>query len=163
KAFLPGKESVPPESLGKLLERELGMPRLDWPPSLLRRIWEELMKVEEGRTRSVSHEARWLNLLGFALRPGFGFAVDDWPVAQTWQLFAKKLQHSANGLCRAEWWILWRRLAGGLVAGQQRVIAEPLVSALRARERAEKTKEGSNRPKVSAHAVFKFGSHESQE
>jgi hypothetical protein len=164
RAFLPGKESIPPESLAKLLEQELAMPRLDWPPSLLRRIWEELISVEEGRSRSVSHEARWLNLLGFALRPGYGFAVDDWRVAQTWQIFAKRVQHSGNELCRAEWWILWRRIAGGLVAGQQRVLAEPLISALRARVRSEKSKEAGNRPnKASANADFKFGPHETQE
>jgi hypothetical protein len=66
RAFLPGKEMIPPEGLAKLLEQELAIQRLDWPPSLLRRIWEELMAVEEGRLRGVSHEARWLNLVGFA-------------------------------------------------------------------------------------------------
>ena len=43
---------------------------LDWPMSLLRRIWEALLEFEAGRRKSAEHEARWLNLLGFALRPG---------------------------------------------------------------------------------------------
>ena len=58
----------------------------DWPTSLLRRIWETLIELEAGRRRSEPHEARWLNLLGFALRPGYGLAVDDWRVAETWRL-----------------------------------------------------------------------------
>ncbi len=73
-----------PEGLAKRLAAATGMNRNAWPSSLCRRIWEALMEVEPGRRRSAVHEARWLNLLGFGLRPGFGLAVDDWRVAQTW-------------------------------------------------------------------------------
>lgn len=156
--FQSATEPILPEQLVKRMEDLAGMTRLEWPPSLLRRCWEELLKVEPGRKKSVLHEARWLNLLGFSLRPGYGIAVDDWRVAQTWKI--SKVQHGGNELCRAEWWILWRRVAGGLVPGQQRILADPLVAALRARFRAEKT---SSRAKTSSSAEFKFGPHESQE
>ena len=37
-------------------------------------MWEMLMELEAGRRKSPQHEARWLNLLGYALaarlRPG---------------------------------------------------------------------------------------------
>lgn len=129
--FAPAAEKAQLESLVKTLEKQTGLARLDWPPSLLRSFWEELIALEPARHRSPLQEARWLNLLGFALRPGFGFAVDDWRVAQTWRLFEKKVAHEKSELCRAEWWILWRRIGGGLTAGQQTALAEPLAAFLR--------------------------------
>jgi molecular chaperone DnaK (HSP70) len=129
--MMPGSTSADAESLVKSLEGATGCGRFDWPPSLLRAFWGELMEVKEGRSRSAIHEARWLNLVGFALRPGYGLAADDWRVAQTWRLFEHKIVHERNELCRAEWWILWRRIAGGLTAGQQRAIADPLLATLR--------------------------------
>ena len=92
------------------------------------------MEVEPGRRRSQVHEARWLNLLGFALRPGYGLAVDDWRVAETWRLLQGKLVHP-TAACRNEWWILWRRIAGGLAAGQQQALADPLLAPVRALHR----------------------------
>ena len=91
--------------------------------------------------RSETHEARWLNLLGFGLRPGFGMALDDWRVAQTWKLLQGRLLHPGP-MCRAEWWIL-RRIAGGLPAGQQRALAEPLLGELRAAARSVAKGRGS--------------------
>ncbi len=81
------------------------------------------------RRRSAEHEARWLYLMGYRLRPGYGMAVDDWRVAQTWRLLQGKLLHGTP-TCRVEWFILWRRIAGGLSAGQQRALAEPLLANL---------------------------------
>ena len=84
------------------------------------------MEFEPGRRRSAVHEARWLNLLGFALRPGYGLAVDDWRVAQTWTTLQGKFAHAAANV-RVEGWILWRRIGGGLAAGQQQALADPLL------------------------------------
>jgi hypothetical protein len=120
-----------PRTLVKRLIEATGMDRDEWPTSLLRRIWEELMSLESGRRKSQAHEARWLNLLGYALRPGYGLAADDWRVAETWRLLQGKLYHPSP-TCRNESWILWRRIGGGLNAGQQRAVADPLLSSLRA-------------------------------
>ncbi len=119
-----------PRKLVKHLIEATGMDRDEWPTSLLRRIWEELLSLESGRRKSQAHEARWLNLLGYALRPGFGLAADDWRVSETWRLLQGKLYHPSP-TCRNESWILWRRIAGGLNAGQQRAIADPLLASLR--------------------------------
>src|SRR5439155_24446036 len=105
--------------------------------------WETLAEVAEGRQLSVEHETRWLNLTGFSLRPGYGLAVDDWRVAQTWKLQSAKVIHAKNEPCRAEWWVLWRRLAGGLTQGQQHTLAEPLLAALRTYLRKAGTAKGS--------------------
>lgn len=119
-----------PDSLLKNLSAALELERADWPTSLLRRIWEKLIELEPGRKKSAVHEARWLNLLGYALRPGYGLAVDDWRVAETWRTVQGKLAHAASS-SRTESLILWRRIAGGFSAGQQRAIAEPLLALVR--------------------------------
>ncbi len=128
-----------PEALVKRLEEITAMSRQDWPATLMRSFWEALLALEDGRRQGESHEARWLNLTGFSLRPGYGLAVDDWRVAQTWRLFPAKVLHDKNELCRAEWWILWRRIAGGLSVGQQQTLAEPLLATLRAKVRKPAT------------------------
>ena len=111
--------------------------------SLLRRIWEALVEDEAGRRRSAAHEARWLNLLGYALRPGYGLALDDWRVAETWRLLQGKLIHAA-AMCQHEWWILWRRIAGGLTAGQQRALADPLLAPIRGLHKRLTTGKGAS-------------------
>ncbi|HEV3344922.1 MAG TPA: Hsp70 family protein [Pirellulales bacterium] len=145
-------ESLAPASLVKRLEQASGLSRRDWPMTLLRGLWEALIEVEPGRRGSAEHEARWLYLTGFSLRPGYGLAVDDWRVVQTWKLLQGKRIHHTPA-CRVEWLILWRRIAGGLNAGQQRALAEPLLAALRAAKKGG----GSRRPDVGA------SSHESAE
>jgi hypothetical protein len=146
-----------PEGLVKKLETVTGMTRLEWPASLMRALWETLMEVDEGRRISDQHEARWLNLTGFCLRPGYGLAVDDWRVAQTWRLYPARVIHGKNELVRAEWWILWRRLAGGLSAGQQQTLAQPLLGALRDRIRMPGSGGRNREP------AFQFGGHETAE
>jgi hypothetical protein len=119
-----------PEGVIKRLSAALASGKQDWPMSVLRRIWEALVENEAGRRRSPAHEARWLNLLGYALRPGYGLALDDWRVAETWRLLQGKLVHGA-AMCQHEWWILWRRIAAGLAAGQQQALADPLLAPIR--------------------------------
>lgn len=119
------------EGLVKALERASGMRRGEWPPSLLREMWQALIEQEPGRGKGPVHEARWLHLVGYCLRPGYGLAVDDWRVAQTWRLFQGKKVLHGGPMCRVEWLILWRRIAGGLAAGQQRAVADPLLATVR--------------------------------
>ena len=129
--FAPTTAERPdPASLVKRLAESLGMNRDAWPTSLLRQMWEVLIETESGRRLSAAHEARWLNLTGFALRPGYGLAVDDWRVAETWKLLHEKLVF-ATPACRTEAFILWRRVAGGLTAGQQQALAVPLLGLVK--------------------------------
>jgi molecular chaperone DnaK (HSP70) len=130
-----------PEGLIKRLGAVISPNRREWPASLLRRMWEALLEVEPGRRRSASHEARWLNLLGFALRPGYGLAADDWRVAETRRVLQGKVIHPAT-VCLTEWWILWRRIGGGLTAGQQQALADPLLAAIRPTHRQMTTGKG---------------------
>lgn len=121
---------IPPNRLVKRLQSITETGRNGWPPSLLREMWRFLIDRETGRRKSPQHEARWLNLVGFSLRPGYGVAVDDWRVQQTWRRVHGKLAFPASQ-SRTESMILWRRIAGGLTAGQQQQLAAPLLASLR--------------------------------
>jgi hypothetical protein len=144
-----------PNRLMKRLADAAGSERQEWPTSLLRRIWEQLIEREPGRRKSPQHEARWLNLLGYSLRPGYGLAVDDWRVAETWKTVQGKLAFPAP-TSRTESLILWRRIAGGLSAGQQRALAEPLVATVRTLHKRHTTGAGKG-------ADPTFSPHESLE
>ena len=139
----------------KQLTEVIGQPRADWPSSLLRALWSELLELSDGRRRSPQHEARWLNLTGFCLRPGFGMAADDWRVEETWRATNGRLVHSTPA-CLAELRTLCRRISGGLAAGRQTQIASTVLPAIRQRFRQVQTGRGKA-------AAYASGNHEAAE
>nr|WP_307735924.1 Hsp70 family protein [Massilia pinisoli] len=100
------------------LEHVLGG-RERWETPLLRRLFDALLERAKGRRRSAEHERVWLNLAGWCLRPGFGDPLDDWRIQQLWALFPAGAQYFKDTQVRAEWWTLWRRVAGGLSTDAQ--------------------------------------------
>ena len=127
-------ESLAPSKLVKEIQSIAQLSRHAWPPSLLREMWQRLMDEQEGRRESPQHESRWLNMIGYCLRPGYGVAVDDWRVAQTWRAIHGKLAFP-DVASRCESMILYRRVAGGLTTGQQTQLAAPLISAVKNKSR----------------------------
>jgi hypothetical protein len=121
-AALPSAEAVNPQNLARRLEQSLGMSKDSWPLSAIRRLSDVLWENEKGRSRSPEHEARWLNLLGFCLRPGFGHSTDEWRLQQLWKVYPRGAIHGNAVQCRAEWWNLWKRVAGGLSRQQQTIL-----------------------------------------
>jgi molecular chaperone DnaK (HSP70) len=104
------------------LESLLGN-RERWPTALLRPLFDALWQRARGRYRSADHERLWLSLAGWCLRPGFGDALDGWRIEQLWPIFELGVQHGRERQVNAEWWTLWRRVAGGLdEAAQQRLL-----------------------------------------
>jgi molecular chaperone DnaK (HSP70) len=104
------------------LEALLGH-RERWPTALLRPLFDALWQRARGRNRSADHERLWLSLAGWCLRPGFGDALDGWRIEQLWSIFELGVQHGRERQVNAEWWTLWRRVAGGLdEAAQQRLL-----------------------------------------
>ena len=100
------------------LERGLGG-RESWDTPLLRQLFDALLQRARGRRRSAEHERVWLNLAGYCLRPGYGDALDPWRIEHLWALFDAGIQHHKDNQVCAEWWTLWRRVAGGLSTQQQ--------------------------------------------
>jgi hypothetical protein len=128
--YAPSEGDGPsPQELTKALESALEAPRHEWPTGLCRRLWDFLAEVAEGRRRSPAHLSRWYNLVGWCLRPGFGDALDKFRIEQLWKLLAApprdaKGPRLAEG--GADYWILWRRAAGGLSAALQQALFDRL-------------------------------------
>ena len=117
-----GNKSGNPTSLATDLESQLGIKKESWPISLGRSLADTLLEVSEGRKLSPQHEARWLNLLGFCLRPGFGFGEDSRRMQQMQRLYKTGLSFSESSQNQVNWISLWRRIAGGLNPAHQNEI-----------------------------------------
>jgi molecular chaperone DnaK (HSP70) len=127
-SLLAGMFNGPPEGLRRImkdLEGALG-PRDEWSTATARGLFDAVLALEPQRRRSADHEARWLHLAGFCLRPGTGAPLDDWRAKSLWLIFQAGLAHDKVEQCRLAWWITWRRVAGGLSKGQQEQIYLPL-------------------------------------
>lgn len=122
------------ESLTRKLEEIFGLQRQEWPAFLLRNMADTLIQNPDWRKASPAHETRWLNLLSFCIRPGFGLVGDEDRVRRIWKLWHHGTLHDNNRQTASNWWILWRRLAGGLSAGQQNQIAGMLAHELIAKD-----------------------------
>jgi molecular chaperone DnaK (HSP70) len=113
---------VRPENLINMIEDHLGLERKSWPLFAIRKMLDALIELKDLRGTTAMHEARWLNLCGFLQRPGFGFEMDDVRIKKLWKIFLADLQFPSNGQCRTEWWILWRRVAGGYDSVKQEML-----------------------------------------
>ncbi|HEX8719929.1 MAG TPA: Hsp70 family protein [Pyrinomonadaceae bacterium] len=120
----PGGESPSPESLPGRLEAALGYRKDAWRTDTIRKLCDVLAELPAGRRKGRNYEARWLNLFGFCLRPGFGAVLDDWRVARARKVYHEGLCFERDVQCQVEWMILWQRVSGGLNAGQQLEIYE---------------------------------------
>lgn len=121
------------KGLFRELERLLG-PRDRWATPLVRELWAALHAGRARRRRSADHERAWVQLTGFCLRPGFGAALDGWRVQETWRAFAEGLQYQGEPRAWQAWWVLWRRIAGGLDAGEQALLFETVAPFVRLRD-----------------------------
>ena len=123
------------------LEKILG-DRSTWEPPLLRELFGTLLSSGKRRRRSADHERLWLHLTGYCLRPGFGYPVDAWRVEQVCTLYEQRVQFVTDAAVWAQFWILWRRIAGGLDEAQQNRIFGDLAPYLDpgAQRRGEKPK-----------------------
>ncbi len=109
-------------SLVSDLESETDLKKESWPLDLLRALSDVLLEVADGRRLSAPHEARWLNLLGFCLRPGFGEALDSERIASTRKLYQSGLVFPNDLQNQVNWLVLWRRTGAGLSAAHQHEI-----------------------------------------
>lgn len=129
-----------PERLVKELTAALDLGRDKWPTSLIRKLADELLECRRHRGTTAQHEARWLNLLGFCVRPGFGDPLDAWRAKEIWKLFHQGPLFARQPQNRSEWWVFWRRVAGGLSAGHQLHFHQQVSALL---PTADKKKKGS--------------------
>jgi molecular chaperone DnaK (HSP70) len=121
-----GADATLLESLVKQIGAIVDLTRDDWPLGLIRELADALLADRAVRAQSALHEARWMNLTGFCLRPGFGDTLDPDRIKKAWKVFARGPVRPGHAQVQSEWWIMWRRLAGGLTPGQQRQLSQDL-------------------------------------
>jgi len=141
-----GNESL--KTIVRQIEKIIGQKKANWPLSFLRRIADKLLDIEKNRMFSPDHEARWLNLTGFCLRPGFGDAFDQERAGKVWKIYLAGLVFDKVQQNRLEWWIFIRRTAGGMKAGCQRQFFQDVSPVL--------VKNKSGRSKLSPREIFEL-------
>jgi molecular chaperone DnaK (HSP70) len=149
-ASATGAAASSPKDLTKSLEAALDAPRHDWPTGLCRRLWEFLAEVAEQRRQSPAHLSRWYHLVGYCLRPGFGDPLDKYRVEQLWKLMqtppraepGRPVSRVQEG--SADYWIMWRRVAGGLNAPLQQSLYDRVRPVLLPAKGKVSVKPGAN-------------------
>ena len=129
-AFSAGGNKEKLAKLMKTVTAILERPKEKWPLSVIRQMADELLRLKESRQLSADHEARWLNLVGFTMRPGFGDGFDGRRIQQLWKIYQQGMVFDKNRQVRSEWWILLRRITAGLKPGHQRQLIQDLTPIL---------------------------------
>ncbi|MEO8700034.1 MAG: molecular chaperone DnaK, partial [Kofleriaceae bacterium] len=120
------------------LETVLEARRDDWSLLTARALFDALVEVAAERKKTQDHEPRWLNLAGFLLRPGTGAPLDTWRSRVMWGVFNEGLAHPKSEPGKLAWWIVWRRIAGGLVKGQQDQIYDRIAQLMLPSQKQQK-------------------------
>ncbi len=128
--FAKSASPFPPEQLPARLEQALGLGRLSWPLPAIRALADKLLALADGRRKNAHYEARWLNLTGLCLRPGFGFTGDDFRIEQARRVYSSGIVFGNQVQNEQEWWIFCGRIAGGLNRNQQGDIFQRLSPVL---------------------------------
>lgn len=141
----PVEEKLPPETRDRAsalltspfgpgvlrrLEDVIGRKKAAWPRAWLRQLWEPLHSGMFRRDLSPEYETAWLNAAGFLLRPGFGVVLDDYRMDQLWQVHALGPAHPRSKGVRDQYWLMWRRVAGGLGAERQQALLSEAIPLL---------------------------------
>jgi len=113
------EDSLDPASLVGELESISGMKRESWSLATARLFCDALLEMADGRKLSPRHEVRWLNLLGYCLRPGFGDPQDSARITQARRTYSAGLAFPRELQSQVDWLVLWRRISGGLSAAHQ--------------------------------------------
>ena len=122
--FGKGKSSqkTNPKNLSRDLESALFAKKEDWDVTTLRSLWPALSEGLTRRGRSPDHEFGFLNLAGYCLRPGYGDVLDSTRIHKLWNLISLGMNHPKNNKVQSQWWLMWRRISGGLGKSQQEQI-----------------------------------------
>jgi hypothetical protein len=135
RTFADAEPALAPKDLPRVMDEALEATRSEWPMGLCRRLWEFLSEVAEGRRRSPAHMTRWYNLAGHCLRPGFGDSLDKFRIDGLWKMLAAPPRQPGQAAARAveggaDFWILWRRVAGGLSTSLQTALFDRMKNHL---------------------------------
>lgn len=127
KSLFDGNSKNGPGQIMENLEGILGSSRRDWSLSTIRKLSDIVLLQAPMRKKSADFEARWWNILGFFLRPGFSYPLDDFRIKELWKIILADLKISRPLESQIQSWICYRRIAGGLNKGQQGQLASDLI------------------------------------
>lgn len=119
-----------PLKIMESLETALESSRKEWPISVLRGLADAVLKEAPNRKKNVELEARFWNLIGFFMRPGYGFPLDDYRMKELWKIILSDAKSTKTSECSIQQWICFRRVSGGLSKGQQSQMANDLFPLL---------------------------------
>jgi molecular chaperone DnaK (HSP70) len=142
--FGRGRFDVTPRQVKDLLrelERLLGE-RAAWTTEVSRDLFDTLAAEARARKRSAEHERVFWLLLGYCGRPGFGAPGDEARIARVASLFQERLTFPQEARIWQQFWIAWRRLAGGLDEAAQtaiRDVIDPLLAPAASRLKKPKS------------------------
>lgn len=131
------KEPLKDVKLMEGLEKILGQERKKWPISTLRALLDKTLLQAEARKKTDAGSLRFWNAIGFFLRPGFGFPLDDYRIKEIWKLILADWAQKVPDEVLLQKWICYRRIAGGFNKGQQLRLAEPLLKTLSFKNKQE--------------------------
>jgi molecular chaperone DnaK (HSP70) len=131
---LKRREPLTAPRLLRSLEQTFAMPKSKWNAALVRSLWPALESCIDRRRESVDHEEAWLSLAGFLLRPGFGADADHFRIDSLWRLHEQGLCF-AGKRTKAQEYLLWRRVAGGLARQRQEQILAPELGKICAQQK----------------------------
>ncbi len=126
RVFGKGRADVSPREVKDLvreLEKILGE-RAGWTMEVARTLFDALVSSPATRKRTADHERQFWLLAGYCLRPGFGDPGDPARAASLAPLFGERLTFQGETRLWQQFWIAWRRIAGGLDEASQLAIRE---------------------------------------
>ena len=118
-------------NLLKELEYILHRKKDAWNRIWLRSLWEPLFGNITRRQLGPEYEAAWLNAAGYFLRPGYGVTLDDFRIEQLWNIRELELSHPKEKFVREQYYIMWRRVSGGLGKGAQAALYAEVLPLLK--------------------------------
>ncbi|HRI68666.1 MAG TPA: heat-shock protein Hsp70, partial [Polyangium sp.] len=111
-----GRADVTPREVKDLireLEKHAGE-RATWTLETNRMLFDILWQGHKGRKRTADHERVFWQVAGYCLRPGFGHPLDSERASNLFSLFPERLAFAQEARTWQQFWIAWRRIAGGL-------------------------------------------------
>jgi molecular chaperone DnaK (HSP70) len=131
--FGKGRADADPRDARRLLrdlEKLLGE-RPTWTTETARGLFDALVPDARARKRSAEHERVFWMLAGYCLRPGYGHPLDERRVGRLVPLFTELVTFAEETRSFQQFWIAWRRVAGGLLEPLQtqiRDLVDPFLS-----------------------------------
>jgi molecular chaperone DnaK (HSP70) len=132
-AFGRGRADADPRNVRHLvrdLERTLG-DRPTWTSETARALFDVLVPEARARKRTAEHERVFWMVAGYCLRPGYGYPKDGERAGKLLPLFTELIGFPDEVRSFQQFWIAWRRIAGGLLEPAQskiRDLIDPFLS-----------------------------------